>query len=448
MTAADLSATPLLDLLQLEKEIRHAETEAAFRYVAVNRTRSLLPYRMAALLRRTSSGRWRPVALSDVAVVERDAPFARWLAKAAAAIATAHGTSGAAPADATSLPEGPDRAEWAEFAAAHALWLPLVHPDGTVLGALLLFRDTPCAAPEMVLAERLADTYAHAWKPLAPRQWKRRMARRTRRALQAGAVAALVAVLLIPVRQTALAPGRVAPKDPVVVSAPLDGVIETFHVEPNTRVEAGTPLFSLEDAALRSTLAVAEEELAVAQAELRTATQGAFRDAEGRAKIAMLSARVNLKRAERDRAAERLSRVTVRAERDGLAVFRDANDWEGRPVKTGERVLVIADPAAVELRLHLPVDDAIALEPGAGVRLFLDVAPLNPLEGRLLHAGYEPELSDDQILGYRVTAALDAGQSPPRLGLRGTARIDGPSAPLALHLFRRPLAAVRQFFGL
>lgn len=438
---------PLLTLLQIEKEARHAESEAALRYVAVNRTRALVAYRQGALLRRAADGGWSVEAVSDVAVLERDAPFVRWLARLAAALETAVGTAAPIPVTAASVPEDV-RAGWLEFCAPHGLWLPLRHPDGRVVGALLALRDPPFGDGEAVLGERIADTYAHAWMAVAPGRWHRRSPQR-RRLIAAAVAVVLVVILALPMPQSALAPGQVVPRDPIVVSAPLDGVIKTFQVQPNQSVAVGDALFSFEDAMVRNALAVAEEELAVAEAELRTATQGAFRDTEGRSRLALLRSRVDLKRAERDWAAERLSRVVVTAEKPGLAVFHDASDWIGRPVRTGEKVLVIADPQGVELRLHLAVADAIALEPGATVRLFLDVAPLEPLSATLTHAAYEPELSDEQVLGYRVTATLDdTGAAPPRIGLQGTAKIEGPRAPLALHLFRRPLAAARQFLGL
>lgn len=445
--AAAASGGPLLTLLQLEKEARHAESAAAFAYVAVNRTRALLPHRQAVLLRRRPDGRWRVEAVSDVAVLDNDAPIVRWVAGIAPDLDSPSGEAAPRPVSAAQVRET-ERETWVEFCAPHGLWVPLRHPDGTRVGAMLLLRDRPFDEGEAVLAGRLADTYAHAWKATAPRRWSRRASPGRRRLLTAGALAIVAAVLAVPVHQSALAPAQVVPREPEVVSAPLDGVIQTFHVRPNQPVEAGAALFSFEDAVLRNALAVAEEELAVAEAELRTATQGAFRDAEGRAGLAVLRSRVDLRQAERAWAAEQLSQVTVAADRAGIAVFHDVADWVGRPVSTGQKVLVIADPDRVELRLHLAVADAISLDPGAPVRLFLDVAPLDPLRAELLHAAYEPELSDEQILGYRVVARLAEDQPAPRIGLQGTAKIEGPRAPLAVHLFRRPIAAARQFLGL
>ncbi|EPN71275.1 hypothetical protein A235_02736, partial [Pseudomonas syringae pv. actinidiae ICMP 19079] len=66
-----------------------------------------------------------------------------------------------------------------------------------------------------------------------------------------------------------------------------------------------------------------------------------------------MAARVEQKRAERDYARELLKRSEVRAERDGIAVFADAQRWLGKPVQTGERLLEIADPSQAELRIEL-----------------------------------------------------------------------------------------------
>jgi len=161
----------------------------------------------------------------------------------------------------------------------------------------------------------------------------------------------------------------------------------------------------------------------------------------------LLKARVLLREAERDYISSQVARKDVRAGRDGVAVFRDASDLEGRPVTAGERVMLVAGPYETELRIELPVADAVVMEPGAPVRLFLDRDPLSPVDAVLEYAGYEAQMSSAKVLSYRLVARFADGVSP-RIGLRGTAKVQGADVALFLFLFRRPLSALRQWFGL
>ena len=149
----------------------------------------------------------------------------------------------------------------------------------------------------------------------------------------------------------------------------------------------------------------------MAEAELKANSQRAFADAESSARIDLLAARVEQKRAERDYARQLLARSEVRAERAGIAVFADAERLTGKPVQTGERLMQIADPAQAELRIELPVGDAIALQPGAEVALFLDSDPLNRHDARLERAAYEAQATAAGQLAYRLDAAF--ADAPP-----------------------------------
>ena len=151
------------------------------------------------------------------------------------------------------------------------------------------------------------------------------------------------------------------------------------------------------------------------------------------------------KRAERDYARDLLARAEVRAPRDGIAVFADAERWTGKPVQTGERLMELADPRQAELRIDLSVANAIRLAPEAEVQLFLDSDPLNRHAARLSRSAYEAQPVAGGQLAYRLDARFDS--APPRIGLRGTAKLYGERAPILLYVLRRPLAALRQTVG-
>jgi hypothetical protein len=109
---------------------------------------------------------------------------------------------------------------------------------------------------------------------------------------------------------------------------------------------------------------------------------------------------------------------------------------------------LIADPAQPGLLVHVPVADAIAIDPGAPVRLFLHVAPLSPLDAEVIETGYQALLSPDNIASYRVRAKLNDTNEALRIGLKGTAKLYGGRVALGYLLMRRPLATTREWLGL
>ncbi|CAK0760911.1 hypothetical protein CCP2SC5_280001 [Azospirillaceae bacterium] len=292
---------------------------------------------------------------------------------------------------------------------------------------------------------RLAGCYAHAWLSLIGRRPRRSRSRMSRWIVAIGALSTFA--LASPTPQSALAPVEIVSVEPVIIAAPIDGVIKRFAIKPNQAVTIGQTLFEFDDTTLRNQVTVAERTLGVALAELRQSTQGAMFDRKRAEQMALLDAQAQVRAAELDYARSLLGRLVVKAERDGLAVFTDVNDWIGKPVITGQRILQIADPNHVEAQIELAVHDAVVLETGAPVELFLDNDPITPLSARLTTASYEAETPPSGVISYRLTATFLPNQKPPRIGLHGIARISGHSVPLALYLFRRPLTALRQWIG-
>lgn len=423
--------------LDLERQTRAAQTPAQLAYSLVNDGQALFGFRHAALL---ITGKVQ--AVTGVSAVEPNSPFVAFVEQAVAQLFKREQLQQARIIAADVLSESL-QVQWQSLSAAQVFWLPLIDRQGQVFGGLWLARDAAWSPAEQVLLAQLGDTYSHAWQALQPRKpWRLRWTRKR----QALLVAVLLLGLLIPVRQSVLAPAEVVPLGGRVVAAPLDGVIAEFLVKPNQTVKAGDLLLRFESTTLKAQADVAERALGVAEAELKANSQRSFADAESSSKLDLLAARVEQKRAERDYARELLKRSEVRAERNGIAVFADAERWTGKPVQTGERLMEIADPTQAQLRIELAVGDAISLEPGAEVALFLDSDPLQRHLARLERSAYEAQPTAGGQLAYRLDANFDA--PPPRIGLRGTAKIFGDRAPLALYLLRRPLAGLRQSVGL
>jgi len=216
----------------------------------------------------------------------------------------------------------------------------------------------------------------------------------------------------------------------------------------NAVVAEGDLLVTLDGRELSARLEIARQQLAVAEAELRQARQQAVFDDRSRARIAILEGRREQHAAEAGFIEDTLARIRMTAPRDGIAVFDDPDDWEGRPVALGERIMRIADPKAQALEIHLAVSDAIVLEPGSEVRLFLNIDPADPVPARLVRAGYRASPTPEGVMAYRLRAEFAADDPRLRIGLRGTAKLHGEETRLVLYLLRRPIAAARLWLGL
>ncbi|WP_280154211.1 HlyD family efflux transporter periplasmic adaptor subunit [Piscinibacter sp. XHJ-5] len=440
----DSSVQPLLTLLQLGRRARSARELAELGFVAVNETVALVPYRQAALW--SALGLPRVQAVSGVPQPDPTAPFVQWLTALCRHLADSAAPSG--EIDTATLPARLLDA-WDQWLPLHAMWLPLQR-DAAPDGALLLARGEPWSAAEMALLRELADVFAHALAGFRPRQhgidrmlgWWR--SGKSRRRLWLAAAALCV----FPMRIDVLGAAEVVPRQPLLVRAPLDGVVERFEVRPNQPVKAGQVLFSLDTTALRTRHEVARKAYDTAQEELRQSAQAAVTDEKQRADIMLRRSQLQEKQVELDFTVDQLDRVQVKAEREGIAVFADVNDWLGKAVSVGERILLVADPTQVELTAYLPAADHIELQPGDALTLYPQGEPLASFQARIQSVAYRAEPSPAGHLAYRIKAEFLAAQPLPRLGQVGTARVRGPWAPLLYVVLRRPFAALRQWSGL
>lgn len=446
------SASPLAVLLDLAHRARHAGSVAELGFMAVNATRVLAPYRQAAL--------WFDgagvAALSGVVQIEANAPYVHWIDRVLREVINP------GPLSAASLP-AELAADWAEWLPEYAFVLQLPGSgENGARGALLLARDIPWMERETALLAEWSDILAHALAARRePVRWsvasmgerlRSRLAHERatgmpwwrRRAVQASLAGLLI--LACPVRLTVLAPGALVPSSPATIRSPLDGVIERFHVQPNQLVKAGQPLFDFDQAQLDSRYAVALQALSTAEAEYRQALQLALTDAKSKSMLATLQGKIEERRAETGYLQGVVERASVTAPRDGVVLFDDPSEWSGRPVQTGERIMRIAAAGDVEVEAWLPVGDAIPLETGAPVSLYLSASPLQPVEAQVRYVSYEALERPDGTQAYRVRAKLD-GPTTHRVGLKGTAKLSGRWVPMVYWIMRRPLAVIRQAIG-
>ncbi len=448
----------LAALLKFEQAAREAETVDALLALAANEARQLARARQVFMVA-SVRGSTKPIvrAVSSISQVDRQAPLLQMVERIARPMlraAQADGRSGGARE--YRLDGLVDRARDGGIADTYPMreliFVPIFSRQGRLFGGLVLAREIAWREADMIIAKRIAGTVGHAWQALDPRLGRRaRFGRRWLWGLTA--VASLAALMLIPVPMSGLAPFEIVPREPVVVAAPIAGVIDAVVVEPNAKVAKGDVLVRFNDIELRNKFDVAARELRVAEARLKRASQLSFSTLDGRRELAIAAAERDVRVVERDFARDMLAKANIRADRDGIAVFADKKDLVGKPVKTGERLMQLADPQRVFVHMNVPVSDVALLETGADVRLYLDSDPLNPVKAKLVRADYEARAHTGDTVSFRAWAEIVPGgdgavAALPRFGARGTAQVFGDDVALGLYLFRRPITAVRQWLGL
>ena len=255
-------------------------------------------------------------------------------------------------------------------------------------------------------------------------------------------------IFLIPVKITSTVPVEVVAKNPFIVTSSFDGVVKKIEVNNNDKINLGDLLVRLEDIDLLNNYNLAKQSLEVAEKELLRTRQSSFTNNEEKSKLAELEAQVDLKKVELNSSKEKLQNSKIYSEKQGIAIVGRKTDWQGKPVEVGEKILTISDPKNVEFLIWLPVKDSIIIKENSEVKVFLDINPIKPLAGRLLRASYEPELSPEEVLSYKIVSSLEKDQEIPRIGLRGTAKIYGSKVTLFYYLFRKPITFVRQLIGI
>lgn len=428
-------------LLELTHRARQTRTQSELGFMLANDSRQLLPYRQSALFLR---GQRLPV-LSGVVQAEANAPYVLWLRNVLEQV-----RSKIKPGQVfTATQLSPElAAQWSQWWPTHGLWVPL---GGG--GDLLLADDLAWTEPQATLLSHWCEAWVHAYQALGRSRWRAAPSAKPGggpgRRIPWGWPVFLIAMALAmayPVQMTVLAPGELVPARPTVVRAPMEGVVDAFHVQPNQLVRKGQPLFGFDEALIQSRLEVARQGLVTAQTDYRQTSQQALADPRARNQLGLLSGKIEEKRAEVQYLSDQLRRGRVLAPQDGVVLMDDPSEWIGRPVTVGERILRIATEGDVEVEVWLPLADASSLHPGDPIELFLNASPLEPLQAKLRYMAHEAVDRPEGYQAFRLRASLER-PTEQRVGLKGTAKIYGEKVPLIYWILRRPLTTVRLYLG-
>ena len=439
------SSIKIARLITLEKKFRMSESETELEFTCVNELRSIIDYNFLFLLTKSNLNKLKVKAISDISVVDRTAPavtFIETLIKKD--LIQSDEISELSLKDLENetdivLPENFPN----EFVT-----IPLISTTRGNIGYWVMVRSERATNTEKELLLHISETFSHALSSFTSKNsimsffqkvftgWVKWLV-----------ITAIAAAMFIPINMSALAPVEVIAKDPSIITSPVNGVIEKVLVNSNDLVSVGDDLVKLDDLNFKNNYEISLQELEVAEAELLRVKQSSFTNPDDKAKLVELSTEVGLKKKEAAYAKEQLNYSVITAETRGVAVVEDSIDWQGRPVRIGEKILTIANPNQVEFLIFLPTKDSLLIQDSAEVKVFLDSDPLNSLDAEVIRTSYKPELTPENILAYRIYASIEDVAQNPRIGLRGTAKIYGEKTSLFYYLFRVPINLTRQFVG-
>lgn len=317
---------------------------------------------------------------------------------------------------------------------------------GAGLPALWLERWNSVAwrESEMQTLLPLCGGYADLWRRLGARR-RLHVSRKT----LLMAAGALLVLALVPLRLRIVAPCEVIAQNPSAIAAKIDGVIERVLVRPGQRVERGARLVQLQPQIVEHELEAARQATGEAYARYVSARSGALHDPAQRAQLPELGSRLREEQARLALAEFRAENLRIDSPAGGVAVIGDPDEWAGRPVTAGERILQIADPARTRVRIYLPLSDKIDFPPDAPVKVLLSNDSASSRSAILRQvAAHASDRAGGETCFFAEADWQSASAGELSLGVSGTAVVYGKRVPLLYWLLRRPLAALRGWSGI
>ncbi|MEW6550809.1 MAG: HlyD family efflux transporter periplasmic adaptor subunit [Campylobacterota bacterium] len=442
----------LATLLQLEQNGKNCESLKELYYLITNETSKLIDYNQAFLLGPSITSALEVVSISNITTIDSTSPFNQWLENIALNISKSDKANIIHSIDTKKELDKIDQSQLKEYVFGNLLWIPLkkIQNNIEIYYVLILSRETPWKEHELKLLEHIANSYAYFL--FASRKCSLisniKNFKVSNKYLKYS-LAGFIIIMLIPVKMSIVAPVEIQAKNPFIVTAPIKGVIKSVDVLPNQSVKEGDLVVQIEDSEYKSKYGISNKILQVARAQLHSTSQVSFLDYTQKSKLSELETQVQLKIAEAEFAQSELEKTKIYAKQSGIAIVHNPKELEGKPVEIGEKILFIANPNDIEIKVMVPVDDAIFLESNTPVKVFLDNEPLKSWEGKVTQISYKPELTVQNILSYKIVGELnfDDDEEKPKIGVRGTAKLYSQNVTLFFYLFRKPITTLREWIG-
>jgi hypothetical protein len=435
------------DLTWLQGKAAFCENEEQLAFHIVNHTIKIVPYAQALLWREGAFG-IEVMAVSGVSVINHSSPYISFLEKKLIPkILKEHD-------DVTKI----NMEQYADLIASYGgfifpLCLSLPFSTGSnkqlkIKSGLILFSKTDWNETEITKITNIVSYYKYLWD-LFLKQSNFNINRLKRlRKLKWIFLGIILLLMLVPVRDSVLVPAEIAPKEPLVISPSISGLISEIYVKPNDYVEKNQKLFRLDTITLDNQYQQSIKNLDIVKEKYRKAYHHSYNAPESKSELRILESEIKIAEDEVNYTKSLLDRAVIRAEFAGTVIFSDPKYWLGHPVEVGERVMLLADDNMKQLDIFIAVDDLIALPEKAKVVFYPNPRPLSTLKGEIIFISKQAEVQPDSILAYYTVATLDPEYANEyQFGIKGTAKLYGDRVILGYYLFRRPLSWLRRHLG-
>lgn len=421
----------LFTLLALQRQVLEVQTRSSFAYVIVNETLRIVPYQQGIFW----SINFDKITLEKASgnlIVDNHGPYAEEIKKIIHPFLTT---------------ETGKIIKLFHDGKSIALVLFKIKGD-RIIGGLWLENDKEFKDSDIQILEELSVSYTHVLSFLLLKKnhdffanikkvfhYKKRI------------IVAIIFLCFLPVRQTITAPAEIVARDAQIITVPYDGMLEKITVAPGDIVKQDQVVAIMENSAISAQVTLAEQALIVAEAALARLQREALSDPDKKADLIALESEIAEKKIEYTYAIHMQKNSDIKSLRDGTAIFADAKKLQGKPVHTGELLMMVSDPNQAELLIRVPVDALVPIKVSTAVDFYLNVSPLWGREAIVENIGYQPSPDADGLLSYKIRAKI-LDKDNLRIGWQGTAKVRGQWTILSYSILRRPLAAFRHLTGI
>lgn len=441
----------LLNLLDLQKEAHKAKTIENFGFHVVNNSQKLFPYKQAVFWRLDGRS-FHLEKISGNAVLDRNGLYALEIKKYLKREILKKDHNFVKEPILTLTIKDADKGDkdlWKDLFSTHAVITVFATEEDGILGGLWLDCDKAPTPAESKILANLLESYAYTLSNISAIEKKTSfLTSLFSSKKQKFILLAFLIFFFFPTRLTITAPAEIVADNPYVITAPYDGIMEEIMVDPGDDVHTNMIVAKMDQTSVKAEADRARQSLKTTQTTLSRTGLESLRNEEKRRELQQLRSEIAEKKIELNYAEELLEKTEIMSPVSGVAIFSDANSLEGKPMTTGEKIMVIADPKKAELLIRVPLDSMLPISPESPVEFYLNVSPLKSYSADITSIGYQASQDPDGILSYKVKADFDHSQSDFRIGWEGTAKIQSDWSIMGYAILRKPLIALHNLLGL